>query len=70
MSKIPNTGTAIIMLGLAAMVAAPALARGANFDRATRPNPTVQVNYNPGYASSVLFHGHYPAHPARGKRGH
>jgi hypothetical protein len=70
MSKILNTGTAIIMLGLAAMVTAPAFARGANFDRTTWPNPTVQVNYNPGYASSVLFHGQYPAHPARDKRRH
>ena len=70
MSKIFNTGTAIIMLGLAAMVTAPAFARGANFDRTTWLNPTTQVNYSHGYASSVLFHGRYPAHPARGKRGH
>jgi hypothetical protein len=68
MSKILNTGTSIIMLGLAAMVAAPAYARGhANFDRTTWPNPTVHANYHPGYASPVLFDGHYPAHRTRHK---
>jgi hypothetical protein len=63
MSKILHTGTAIIMLGLAAMMIAPAFARGANFDRTTWPNPAAQVNYNPGYADPVLFHGSpHPKH--------
>jgi hypothetical protein len=57
MSKIPNTGTAIVMLGLATIVAAPAFARGANFDRSAASAPTVYVNYHPGYAGPVLFHG-------------
>jgi hypothetical protein len=68
MSKILNTGTAIIMLSLVAMVTAPAFARGANFDRSAWPS--LHANYIPGYASSVLPHGHYAAHPAREKRGH
>jgi hypothetical protein len=62
MSKI-LTKTAILMLGLGAMVAAPAFARG-NFDRtaASAPasawsHPTMHVDYHPGYAGPVLFHG-------------
>jgi len=58
MSKILNTGMAIIMLGLAALVGAPAFARGANFDRAGAwSHPTTRVNFHPGYAGPVLFRG-------------
>jgi hypothetical protein len=61
MSKILNMGTAIIMLGLAAMVATPTFARG-NFDRTVVSAPTSAwshptVNCHPGYAGPALFHG-------------
>jgi hypothetical protein len=57
MSRILNTG--IIILGLAELVAAPTFARG-NFDRTAASawsHPTMPVNYHPGHAGPVLFHG-------------
>jgi hypothetical protein len=50
MSKILHTGTLIIVLGLATMMTASALARGANFDRGGFSQPTTPVNDNSGHA--------------------
>jgi hypothetical protein len=50
MSKILHTGRAIIMLGLAAMMTAPAFARSANFDRSAWSQPTTPLNDNSGHA--------------------
>jgi hypothetical protein len=50
MSKILHTGTAIIMLGLAGVMTAPAFARSTNFGGGASPQPTTRVNDNTGHA--------------------
>jgi hypothetical protein len=81
MSKVLTTAAAIIGLSLGPALAAnyhdyhawsqPTVHDAANYhDYNAWSHPTVQVNYNHGHAGTVLFHGHYDAHPARDKRGH